>query len=418
MSKVKMKKARWLGVAAASAVAVSALGAGSAQAVTCSGSSIQGKGSSLQRAAQGVWNPQFNVNALGCTSGSPLPTATYTVTSSGDGLKAWHAASTDPLLDTTQDFIGTDDAPTAAQITSMNSSVATGGSGASVLSIPVAQAAIAIVVNPPANCSIVSVTPAKLEDAFNGTDITTWSGLGATGTGCATSPNITRVVRTDSSGTSYQLKHFLFATDGHSMGGLTWADYQDPTRNTQWPGTVLQSKAGGTGAAGTGSGGGDEAKTVANTPGSIGYAALSDARSVYNTTTFPQYKWLNVGTIPVNPSSNGVTVTKAQSNCPTASSGSYGTLPAATASWSGVYQATSAGVYPICTLTWDLALTHYNPAFGTAGPGVADTVGHYLGYMVAQAGGQADALATANDYKVLPTDVRTAAIAAVGSIAP
>jgi hypothetical protein len=75
---------------------------------------------------------------------------------------------------------------------------------------------------------------------------------------------------------------------------------------TSSPGTVLRSKLGGTGVAGTGSSGVDEAETVANTPGSIGYAALSDARSVYDTTTFPQYNWLSIGTFPVSPSSDGV----------------------------------------------------------------------------------------------------------------
>jgi hypothetical protein len=421
--------------AVAASVALSGIGAGTSQAAlltACTGQNIDGQGSSLQALAQSAWNGTtgsagFNINALGCSVAPNKPTSMYTSTSSGQCMKKWHSDGTS-TFDTTVHFCGTDDAPTTTQIANINASVVSGGSGSSVLSIPVAQAAIAVLVNPPVGCTISTITAADLEKVFRA-NITTWAGI--TGTSGCGSNAITRVVRADSSGTTYQLKHYLFSQfTGNVMTSpnRTWADLQDPTLNTTWPGTVTYSKSGCgavtcSGGVASGSGGGDEAKTVGVTAGSIGYAALPDARKVYASGVYASYKWITVkgpGQLAASdPSTNTLNVATQRSNCPTAN-GTYGaSLPSATSSWAGVYQVAASTGYSLCTLTYDLAVADYSQKWGVSpGRSIATTVHDYLGYVVAQNGGQADALAApaAFDYAALPGDVRTAAIGGVAQI--
>ncbi|WP_155892226.1 substrate-binding domain-containing protein [Conexibacter woesei] len=409
--KLRTKKVSVLALAATAAMALSGIGAGSAHAsfTPCAGSNIAGEGSSLQRSAQTAWTAGFR------TSVCATPTVTYTATSSGRCMDKWGASG--GALQTAVNYCGTDDAPTSTQVTNINTAT-----GAGVLSIPVTQAAIAIVVNPPAGCTITEITPANLERVFNGTT-TAWSSI-ATGGSCT--GTIDRVVRTDSSGTSYQLKHYLFNQNSSAVCGTrTWADLQASADNTNWPSAcnrtgVHYSESGCPSAcagAGTGSGGGDEAKTVSAKPGTIGYVALSDARSIY--VAGGNYRWIGIR-IPAesatyDPSSNGLSTTVANSNCTTASrSYASGTFPLATASWSGVYLTDHGSGYPICTLTWDLATNNYAAGWGSpAGGRIANTVFDYLNYTISTAG------ATANnnkDYQRLPTDVRTAAQSGVNAI--
>src|SRR5262249_4419695 len=157
----------------------------------------------------------------------------------------------------------------------------------------------------------------------------------------------------------------------------------------------------------SGSGGGDEVRTVGATGGSIGYAALSDARSVYASLgggaaspTWPNLKWIPIRNTTlltnVDPSTNNLSATKTNSGCAT-TSGTY-TPPSgsgATGNWSGVYVSSSTNQYPICTLTWDLAVTDYTPAWGATGTDYDQSVRDYLGY-VTSSGGQADIIN--NDY--------------------
>jgi ABC-type phosphate transport system substrate-binding protein len=426
--KLRTKKVSMLALAATASMAVAGIGAGTSQAsllTACTGSNITGEGSSLQRTAQGVWTPDFNTNTNGgCTVTGRKPAVTYNTSSSGTFLNKWDANGT-TTFDTTVDFGGSDDAPTTTQLSNINGNLGTGRT----LSIPVAQAAIAIIVNPPSGCTVFSITPAELEKVFRG-NITSWGGLSSSETsGCTTSQPITRVVRADSSGTSYQLKHYLFNQNSAAVcaspSTKTWADLQAAADNTNWPtacdGTgVTKSESGcpsSCGSPGSGSGGGDEAKTVKAITGSIGYAALADARGQYTGTG--QYSWIPVGTVasPIDPSSNGLSTTAAQSNCTTASS-AYGTLPAATASWSGVYLTTPGTTgYPICTLTWDIAVTDYSSKWGTSGKGIATSVHDYLNYILTTAGGVSDALNPGRkDYQKLPTDVQTAAQTGISQI--
>lgn len=416
---------RWgVALAAVSAtMALSGIGASGASAALpghCTGSAIAGAGSSLQAPAQNIWTTTFRDTSTngGCLGG---PTVSYATSSSGACLNAIGANSGLPSsVNTGTSFCGTDDAPNTTQIN--NIKLATGGNA---LSIPVAQAAIALVVNPPTNCSITgfnSNPSTTVETVFRGaSSTTTWASIGGTGTGCSAAIN--RVVRADTSGTTYQLKHYLSTANSASLPGIatTWTQLQGGEPNTTWPGTVVQSRSGCasamtltgcTGAAGSGSGGGDEARTVAATSGSIGYASLADARSITISggATSPTYKWLTLG--GVNPSSNNFSTARGTSRCPTTGTGTYGTVPTATSPWDSVYLTVPGSSYPVCTLTWDLALSSY--ANFPSGSAKAQSVQDYLHYILL--GGQTDALSSNNDYAILPPDVKTAATAGLSDI--
>jgi hypothetical protein len=352
-------------------MAVFGMGATGARAAHCGGLSIQGQGSSLQSGAQTIWTlgsgtKGFNTNTAGggCTLSGDQPGVEYVPSSSAACLNGFGANGA--AIDTTFAFCGTDQAPSEAQQTSIT---ATAG-GAKPLSVAVAQSAIAVVVN----------------------------------------------------GTAVH-------------GSLTWTDLQGrtvPATNVTWPRPTsttspLVSSTSGCASSmalpcsGTGSGGGDEVQTVGATAGAIGYAALSDARSVIaaNGATWPTLKWLpiTVAGTARNPSTNGFSTTKAQSNC-SINTGSYSPQPSAgtTGDWSQTYLTSPGTGYPICTLTWDLALTDYDAAGFSSGTDVAQTVKDYLHYATTTAGGQVDALGSANDYATLPTDVRATATAGVAAV--
>jgi ABC-type phosphate transport system substrate-binding protein len=374
--------------ATAGALLLAGLGAGTASAAPgCpeKGLTIEGQGSSLQKTAQGIWTSGYNGI---CTTG---PVAKYTATSSGSALKEWNYDLVRGSINTKIQFLGTDDAPTAGQITNIKSTAG----GATTEIIPVTQAAIAIVVNPPAECTLTQIKRAELEKVFRG-ETTTWSGITtASGAGCT--GNIKRVVRSDSSGTSYQLKHYLFSVSGSNLPCLTtttWANLQTPANNTVWPvntgscssptlSPVVKSKASGTGAEGTGSGGGDEVKTVNTTGGSIGYAALADVEN--NKTGGTHFVEVQNGTSGGSPTYASPLKATKMSNCEKTP---Y-TVPMAAreagtntdVDWSGVYPTSTTTInYPICTLTWDVAFKGYSSAGFAAGTG--KVVKDYLSYVV------------------------------------
>ncbi|HWI70653.1 MAG TPA: substrate-binding domain-containing protein [Baekduia sp.] len=392
--------------------------AGAALLPHCTGANVSGVASSLQGLAQGVWTGDtgggFNASAVGCASAP-----TVSVGSNGHCLLDWHADGT--AFDTSFALCGSDAPPTTTQISTVNAPVATGGAQTSVLSIPVAQSAIAIAVNPPSGCTITTATAATVERVFRGT-VTTWAGLGATGCGSAT---ITPVVRGDWDGETYQFKHWLttqFNGTVTTSPNRTWADLQVSSTNSVWPGSPIVSKSGctmsGTCHASGGFGDEDEVQTVGAHEGSIGYAALWAVRKKYIIHTYPNLKWITIhqGFTVTDPSTNGLATTYARSNCPSATS-AYGFPPPVTITWSGVYETTPGSAYPICTLTYALAFTDYRTRWGaTTGQTTATTVHDYLNYVVSTTGGQTDALASNNDYAPLPSDLRHAATTGVAQI--
>src|SRR6202161_4571338 len=193
-------------VSAPAVAALAAPGAANAALGTqCSGSNITAQGSSLQKDAQlNVWNPDFNTETkskaacAGAKGQGTLgkPAVKYTSTGSGAGLEAWGVNKQTPNY-TTNAFVGTDEPPNAAQIAEIEANETTLVPN-TVLSIPVVQESVAVVVNLPTGCTATSKKDAgrlelnnkTLEGIFKG-DIKEWGeikddGDTITGTGCAT----------------------------------------------------------------------------------------------------------------------------------------------------------------------------------------------------------------------------------------
>lgn len=434
------QKAKKIGVRAgllagvsAAVLAVGGASASSALATpTCTTGSgktaIEGKGSSLQRLAQEAWTGRF------VPSGEPLlavpheiktggyaatcgeePSVSYTSTSSGNGLTAFRYTGEGVIQNGAHEgeahsmaFIGTDDGPTPAQIE--HGEAATEGgvlTGAKGIIVPVAETAIGVLVHPPSGCTLTSsktsgITYAQLNKIFNGT--AEWSELSHTGT-CE--GKIRRVVRKDASGTSFQFKNYLSELEtttgilaaGPGCGLGTWAalrqieNAETGAPNTTWPeceGTSeVVKKEGGGGVAGY--------VASAEGAGSIGYAALPDAKSKGATvarlqnlisTTAPTYA------LP----ENGTT-----SNCgarvytvPTNGQEEAGETKGVGVNWNAVYGASpnvGSTLYPLCTLTydvaWGLAEGQTGSGYGKAGYKTPETVAMnvkaYLNYVVTEA---------------------------------
>jgi ABC-type phosphate transport system substrate-binding protein len=350
-------------------VAIAGIGAGSASAA-CSASVMKGQGSSLQRIAQQeVWSTGYISG--GCGTGTNLKPE-YTSSSSGTGMAAW--GSTGGAITREWTYIGTDDGPNTTQIGNMKTAA---GAGSNLVVVPVAQTAIAIMVHPPTNCSITNITNENLEAAFSGA-ATTWAAIGATGTGCT--GKLTRVVRKDASGTSYQFKNYLAlintlrngGTEGVSCTGQPKWSALEPIEgaggpNLEWPecGTTAVTRPAGTG-------GGEVAATVVATEGTIGYAALPDSKSKGATTAKVQNNGISGSPIFQTPNAG-----TEEARCSAAEYTVPGEALKATGTglnvdWSKVFggqPAIGGTVYPICTLTYDLAWNNYVTAGFAAGIG-------------------------------------------------
>jgi ABC-type phosphate transport system substrate-binding protein len=408
---------------AGAAIAVVGLSAGSAAASpSCTGSNITGRGSSLQKIAeQNVWSPNFHSNI--CNSGTE-PTVTYESTGSGAGLEKWNHNGVEGKINTAYSFIGTDDAPTVAQIGNIDSVAG----GAKLLTIPVAQTAISVIANPPAGCKISAIPNKDLESVFNGS-ILKWSQLSTV----LATPNpacnyaIKRVVRADGSGTTYQFKNYLWllnkkglpCTTGATEGKSSWQELETngvgSHPNIDWPedegcavprSPVLRA-----------SGGGGVAEKVIAESGSIGYASLPDAKSKLKacelTETCKNSEILSVqsnGKKKLSEATYASPQTGSQANCATAQ---Y-TVPigarvakthtALDVDWSQVFGAKidttlTGGGYPLCTLTYALAFNEYSkPSFSE---GQETTVKDYLTEYITATAGQEDI--ASNFYAPLPT---------------
>jgi phosphate transport system substrate-binding protein len=418
-----------LAAASAAVLAVSGASAGSALAATECGSgtpaNIQGQGSSLQRIAQQEWTGREVPTALGsalphtkllapergyakeCASGT---TVSYTSTSSGEGLTAFRYKGAGSILSGGTEpekgyaFVGSDDGPTKAEIENAESAT----TGANGLIIPVAETSIAVIVHPPEGCSFETgklhgITFAQLNEVFAGT-LKEWSGFGTQVKGTCGSA-ITRVVREDSSGTSLQFKNYLSAletTEGIKASGPgcslgTWAGLREGANNTVWPEcagttTVVRKK-----------GGGLLAETVKSTAGTIGYVALPDAKSKGAEVARLQNKAAAEFALPENGNA---------SNC---GSRIY-TIPTERVSgdgegegvvWNQVFGASptvGGTLYPLCTLTYDIAWSNYRKAgYGSSeaeAKNVAADVKKYIGSYVLGAG---QSLLSEHFYQPLPT---------------
>lgn len=376
MSRIGRNKSAKAGIRAAllaglTVVAVAFSGGSASAALSCTGGNIIGQGSSLQKIAQqNVWAPAFSSEV--CNSGTH-PTVTYESTGSGAGMKQWNSDGARGSINLERAFIGTDDAPTPAQIANMTSVAG----GAALAVVPVAQTSISVIANPPAGCTVEAITNGNLEQVFRG-NFLKWSQIATAEGGAACEQPISRVVRKDGSGTTFQFKNYLFklnkaalaCTTGNTEGKATWQELEPITNaetgapNTVWAESCTGKKLSPV-VRPASTGGGAVVTTVNATAGSIGYAALPDAKAngavdilaVQNN----GFKPLLEATF-ANPALGG------EANCLEAA---Y-TVPlegrneaghtGLNVDWSEVFGAipsTGGTRYPLCTLTYDLAWHGY-----------------------------------------------------------
>ncbi len=433
---MKSQFARGLGVACSAALATVALAApGTAMAkkvvTQCSGANVEGQGASTQKIIQiNFWNKLFNESsdkyACNGTQGTKgTPKVVYHSTGSGAGLKSWgieNSESETPNFGPTNAYLGTDEPPSASQIADLvkHESPET---PETVLTIPVMQVAVSVIVNLPTGCTATStasagrlvLSQAELEGIYAGT-IKTWGGLTAggdkvEGSGCAADA-IQPVVRQDQSGTTHIFKRFLNLIDTSALetskGKLTWGELSEGALNTTWPtaaGVVHAEK----------SGGGELVAYVAGHPGTIGYASLADARA---NETFKkggagkEAFWVELENEVksgkakyAEPSNNGETESTAGANCKkTVYSNGANPFPppSVTEPWNEVTTKTAEKTYPLCGFSYDVTVTKYSLLPGTSA-GEAETVKNYLQYVTDKKGGQS--ILNTNDYEALPSTV-------------
>jgi len=199
-------------------------------------------------------------------------------------------------------YVGTDDPPTA---TGLSDASTAAGAGVQELTIPVTQSPVAIVLSLPIGLSIgnngeVKYPTSVLQDVYDANVPASSSCPGSTGntwcdlleavslkritSGVPTATEfldtttdlggpITLMARSKSAGLTYAFQGFLFET-GDSHYPITLVS-EGPSN---WPVTVQECAT--AGQCGTSAPNGTDAQLVANTtatPGSIGYAAISDA---------------------------------------------------------------------------------------------------------------------------------------------
>lgn len=439
------RAALWRGAFFAAVLALlAALGAmhaagASALGEQCSGSNAKGLGAFLQAQAQERWSAEneagFNgsSNPLAC-SGSQgsggTPDVSYVPVGSPDALRAWGAQ--DGVNHAKEfgfpvNFLGTDIAPSGpvgeegTMLAKMKKAL-----GSDLAVVPVTQTAIAIAAHPPAlpahsPCLVPKITPVQLQKVFSG-EIKNWRQIGTasdSSIGGDCDQAITRIVRGEGAGTTYQFKHFLNSVNGAPLDCTgktkrTWAQLQAPfggetSPNVEWPRSSDCQP--GEGKVTTVAPGGGESEAgplvyVAENAGTITYGSLPAAK-----------QWAPEQVVNVF---NGIKyaqpdTAEGEANC----GGAKYARPAGWESgvnvdWSQVYGSdpnigeTAKNAYPICTLTWDVAGTDLFTEK------VATTVHDYLAFVVAKEGGQA-AVRKAG-YRDLPASIAEAAIAAIAQI--
>jgi ABC-type phosphate transport system substrate-binding protein len=336
--------------------------------------------------------------------------------------------------------VGTDNTVNPAEKAVVEGQV-DGGKTSKLETIPVEQGAVAVVVNLPAGCTAnssvaanrLAIDQATLEGIYEGT-ITNWGQIVASeGTGnelkgtCVPAEDaITPVVRNDSSGTTHIFKKALFNNDQEKLadetgGEHTWGELAEGTKvgattlNQSWPSAAHVVHAKTTTNTGV-------LKEVTETPGSIGYADLSQARNAANggfTGQSAQRFWLEVeasdkvktnskGTTHkrkyTDPSTNGDTAATAESNCKkTEYSNGVGSFPppSVDSNWNEVGAKRESKTYALCGLTYVLALTDYE-AYASHGGNAAEaqTAKDYVGYVTSKKGGAKEI--KNHDFNALP----------------
>jgi ABC-type phosphate transport system substrate-binding protein len=442
----------------------------------CQGTQASGVGASLQRVAQNGIDFNADTNGWAFTfannSNSVCPqgghfdaqNALYQANGSGAGQAAvcvnGTTFSTNPATGRNWDFAASDDPPTATQISNANNCAAAVSTPLALHTIPVAQAAIAMVVHLPTGCTINSADNAATHNRFNmgnanlqsaffgGGGAATWASLLPHSPSCTGA--IQRVVRYDQSGTSFQTMEYLkqIANSG------TWDSVANSAQQYQnWPnngsnivygGTTAENPPGSCPLSGPGStppdpanggqtqpanrslcnGAAHVAQGVLDTPGSIGYVDMSTAIAKgfqYPTKGTASTFWVpvqNNGTgtkgatfADPNATANGYLRGNASggANCASATytppAGADPTLSA----WNTVIGSdpTTAN-YPACTLTYELLFNDNSKAFGdtAANDARSRSVKDYIEYILKNSvANDGQSVLRGLDYDSLPANV-------------
>jgi phosphate transport system substrate-binding protein len=450
-------------VTAAGIVAFAAPGAALAKETStqCSGEGVGGQGSSLQKVAQEtLWGPGFNssTDKYACsgkqgTGGKPK--IAYNPSGSGAGLRSWGAETKEAKelnFGPTNAFVGTDEPPNEGQYKEIVNEEST-PTAKSLFTIPVAQESVTIIVHLPTGCVAnstaahaegrLALSDSTLQKIFAGT-ITTWAGVvGEAGNTLTPSTcdadTIHVIVRFDQSGTSHILKRYLnlinSATLSTSAGEKTWGELSEGSLNTVWPTAANVEKPGV-------KGGGELIKKLNETPSSIGYVNLAEARAPSADLTPPEggpkttkfWVMLENGSkgsgkslklTYADPAVNYDVATPANSNC--AKTGytngkSAFPPPTLTGYWNEVTTSVPGAPaevkeadYSLCGLTYDLAFSKYSLLESKgATKGEELTVNNYEHYITDKKGGQA--ALEGNDYSTLPKEVDSEAEAGAALI--
>lgn len=463
-----IKRALLPAAAGAAALALAAPAANAGFNVQkCAGTSIVGSGASFQKIIQqNAWTPNdlatggfagSNANLSYCLPGTTFNdnnnTITYNSIGSGAGRRLFDSDGAAPYRagNGPDRFIGTDEAPPAAELTNINEgdpSIAT--DNGQIRIIPVAMGAITISVHFPDGCkwrtdydwkvnntdftTRFKLQNAKWEQVFDGT-ITTWGqllaisptipgisaipGSGLTNAQCVNTP-IKRAVRSDGSGTTYNFKQWLNTVDAaqspswdeQAVGGLA---------NLAWP-----NDAGAT-AVLRGNGNGGVATQIVNNNGAVGYVDLATARTSGFTTT-PAGSLLTADRQFWVPVQNGAATYAdpqtqefaykstsiergAACNKATVANIPGGADPTLSEDWSHTIAINSSLGYGLCVISYALAWDDQKDAygFGTGGSeqNLARTVKDYVNYMT---GGTGQSLLPRFDYAKLPASIATTAL--------
>ncbi|HEX3520216.1 MAG TPA: hypothetical protein VHT29_14375 [Solirubrobacteraceae bacterium] len=393
--------------AAIAAVALLAIPAAASAKVACE--TIQGAGSSLQNIAQNeVWAPEWKTAASPeCLAATEVK---YRSSSSGKGKNQWGAnAKKELLFETTKEktlsggkaeeqfpaFIGTDLAPTKTQMEEMGEAgkLLTGAKTANkIVSIPVVQSAIAVMISLPVKCepatgtTTATVTGKHLQEEFESNKpqyLTLVAKVGAQAE-CNVAPKLQ--VRSANSGTTAGFKRFLGSigtADLANPESATWKPLNETgekSENTEWPAGATVNKCCEKGS--------ELAETVFKNAGELGYADLADARKAGFTTEWKKTGpvgsefWVIIAKVETQGESISPEVAgNKESNC---TKTVYKGIPAnvkAGEDWSAVRQENTekalSAAYPICTLTYDLAWQHYEWPSLTGDPEIKYTQGEF-----------------------------------------
>ncbi|HEU4707285.1 MAG TPA: substrate-binding domain-containing protein [Solirubrobacterales bacterium] len=426
-----------LACAVLSLTAISALDATGASALgkQCSGGEIVGEGAHLQETAQSAWtgSKETGFNGSGAASacnGSQgsggKPKVQFNGFSSGGALAEW-GAEDGKLHIENRAFIATDEPPAGpvgeagTQLANMKAALIS-----DLVVAPATQTAIAIVANPPqlpahSACVVGQVSQSDLEAVFSG-QLTNWRQLStasdqAAGGDCDQA--ITRVVRNDLSGVTYQFKHYLDQLNPEALpctgkSQKSWAQLQssrEPEKlNLVWPRKSDCQEGEGPVTVVTAPKGTETwVGYVAEHRGTITYAELPKAKQLAS-----EYI-VKVG--------NGVNMVRpdleSEANCAaTKYSLPSGWESGLNADWSQVYGANpeigkevGENAYPICTLTWNITAAKAGSVFGNE---AGTTVRDYLRYLNDSKGGQQDVLG--HWYSPLPGNVSEATAVALEQI--